>query len=113
MSTDGWLLLLPAAEVPRAWAERVLPLAVVQVGPAEAGDTVAPMLVADPGWLSPAERRLAEMLRAGWSTVRMAAALGVSARTVQRRVAALRRRVGVSSDVLLGTVLGPPAGRGP
>ena len=64
------------------------------------------------GMLEPVARRIFDLLAAGFSITDVAAEIGYSRRTIERRTADARRRLGVATNVEALLVLrkGPAAG---
>ena len=87
-------MLLDPDAVPASWRHRAVPVSLVLLSARDvhALGEAAPRPTLDAG-----ESQLAGLLVAGASAGRMARVLGVSQRTVYRRLADLRRRMGVSS----------------
>lgn len=98
----AWLVLSPNG-VPDAWAERAVPSFVVALLPNEL-ESVLGGTAAVPD-LDPTDLRVARLTAGGATTRQIATALGVSDRTVQRRLASLRRRLGVESKAALALAL--------
>jgi DNA-binding CsgD family transcriptional regulator len=96
-----WLLLAPDA-CPDAWLRRAVPVMRVPLRPDEAAAVLderprPPSLASD--------EELARLLSRGLSTLQISLALGISPRTVFRRVARLRRDFGASSTKELVSLL--------
>ena len=91
----GWLLIDPEA-VPERIRDRVIPLAAVVLTPQELS-----ALEIEPSLLDPADRQLAELLTAGHTIRVIATELGVASRSVERRLARMRERLGVDSTAAL------------
>lgn len=94
----GWLLLDPRA-VPKRWRERAIPVALVPLLPREAEQVLGGQEALPE--LDPQDERLARLAARGLSVPVIAAEVGISPRSVQRRLAELRRRLGVGSKVEL------------
>ena len=96
-----WVLLSPDA-CPDAWLRRAVPVMRVPLGKHEASGILderprPPSLASD--------EELARLLSRGMSTLQISVALGISPRTVFRRVARLRRDFGASSTKELVSLL--------
>ena len=98
----GWLFLDPAA-VPERWRGRAITMAMVPLMRDEAAHILNGGSAA-PG-LEPVDEPLARLLARGTNTEDMAAILGMSMRTTQRRIAALRRKIGARSKTELERML--------
>jgi DNA-binding NarL/FixJ family response regulator len=98
----GWLLLRPHL-VPEQWAARAVEMRGVWLGPEEMSGLLGP---AEPEHrLTPEERELVPLVAAGLTRGAIADRLHVSPRTVQRRIARLRSRVGAGTHAELVAVL--------
>ena len=87
----GWLLLSPAA-VPDEWRARAVAMSLVPLLPAEAA-TVLAGGTARPQFAG--EEELLRLVAAGCTRAAIARRLGVSVRTVQRRLARVQESTGV------------------
>ena len=92
-------VLMPADQVPGRWADRSFPMAIVPLLPSELdelmqGRSVAPHLTAE-------EEVLAGYVAAGYSTEEIAKRVHMTTRSVYRRLARLRERVGAESTAEL------------
>lgn len=98
----GWLLLSPDA-VPDVWRARAVPMVLVPLLPAEAAQVLShrPAEQAIPASQLP----LVRLVATGRSAQEIARQLGLSPRTVHRRVARLRDGFGVSTIHELATEL--------
>lgn len=101
-TTGGWLFLSPD-QLPERWKQRArpavfVPLLAQEVSELLGGRAHEPALRAD-------EQLLATLFARGLSGAAIARRLGVSHRTVERRLSALRGRLGVQSSVDLGLTL--------
>lgn len=99
---DGWLLLRGDA-VPERWRERATALSLIPLLPGEAAEILADGATL-PG-VGPEKEPLLRMVADGLDQADIAARLGVSVRTVERRLASLRRRLGVGSTSELARLL--------
>lgn len=90
----GWLFVAPEA-VPARWRERARPASLVALLP----DEVDQILAGGPAvpQLSGEARRLVRLVAAGRPVGTIARELDVSQRTVERRLADLRDRLGVDT----------------
>lgn len=97
-----WLFMSPQA-LPQAWRERARPAVFVPLLPAE----IQQILGARPAQstLTADELRLCQLIGQGLTVGALARDLRVSARTIERRLAALRERFGVTSSVDLALLL--------
>jgi DNA-binding NarL/FixJ family response regulator len=91
------------AKVPKAWRDRVVPLALVPLLPEEAGAVLKeggtlPRITGD-------DVRLARAIARGVSLAQIARDLGLPLRTVQRKCAQFRERFGVESTAELAAAL--------
>jgi hypothetical protein len=112
----AWLLVLPTTLMPPAWAERARPCSVVPLDATEVA-ALAEGTVPDDG-----RRTLLALAATGATRRRMARELSVSLRTVDRRLAALRRDYGAETAAELvsrlrgdnspAAVAGPASGTG-
>jgi DNA-binding CsgD family transcriptional regulator len=98
----AWLLIHPDV-VPAAWASRAAPAVMVGLLPEEAtqilsGHPAIPALTGD-------ELAVARLAARGATVTAIAHALGLNRRTVDRRLAGLRRRLGVGSAAELTAAL--------
>lgn len=95
---EGWIFLRPDA-VPAAWRDRAVPVALVPLLPGETGQVLGPN---GPGvGLDATDQRLLALVAEGRSKADIAEALGLTPRSVERRIAKLRRRFDVSSTAEL------------
>jgi len=99
---QGWVLL-PQEAVPERWRSRMVPLALVPLLPEEVssvlgGEALVPSL-------DGTDQRIAALAAAGRSLTAIALEVGLSARSVQSRLARLRRRVGVQTTAELRATL--------
>lgn len=99
---DGWLLL-PEDAVPERWKARAIKFCLVPLLPREAEGVLA----GEPAVpeLRPEDEPLLGLVARGLATTEIAVELGISPRTVERRLAALRRRLGVGSTADLARLL--------
>jgi DNA-binding NarL/FixJ family response regulator len=98
----GWLLLRPDL-VPERWLTRKQDLSLIPLMPGEAesllsGETIEPEIEGE-------ELQLARLLSEGATATMIAAELGISTRSVERRSAALRDRLGVRTPAELASLL--------
>jgi DNA-binding CsgD family transcriptional regulator len=98
----GWLFLSPEA-LPDVWRSRAQPAVFVPLMPAEARQLLAGE-AAEPT-LSARDEKVARLAARGRTADAIARELGISRRTVDRRLALLREQFGVSSSVELGVCL--------
>lgn len=98
----AWLLLAPDA-VPARWAERAVACSLLSLLPREAGMLLSGSAAVPE--LDPTDLRVAQLTTSGATTAEMARTLGVSDRTVQRRLSRLRRRLGADSKASLALEL--------
>jgi DNA-binding CsgD family transcriptional regulator len=98
----GWLFLQPD-RLPERWRDRARPAVYVPLLSQEIAELLAGRL-AGPALTGP-EEHLAELVARGLGVPAIARELKVSHRTVERRMAALRERVGARSSVELGQAL--------
>lgn len=108
--TDGtseraaaWLFVRPDA-VPAQWHDRAEPMALIPLVPEEVRHVLGTAPDVEPG-----DVRLVRLAARGRTAAAIARDLGVSSRTVERRLAALRQEFGVGSTAELAVAL---AGRG-
>lgn len=97
-SLPGWLLLPPAA-VPEPWVGRAVDMVLVPLLPGEVrrllrGEAAAPEIVGE-------DVRIATLVARGQSVRQIADAVGRAPRTVERRIAVLRQRLGVRTTTQL------------
>lgn len=97
---EGWFFVDPS-RVPDRWRERAVPVCLVPLLPEEAASILEGSLPE----LSEDEEQLARLVAAGASVTEMAGHLYVSNRSVQRRLARLRRRLGVETTAQLAALL--------
>lgn len=98
----GWLFLRPD-DVPARWRERAQPAMFIPLHSEETAQLLrgeAAMPALDPG-----DEQLARLAAEGHTVIAMARELGVSRRTVQRHLAALRERLGVGTALDLAVAL--------
>ena len=98
----GWLILSPSA-VPERWRSRGIPMVMVPLMPAEAGDLLSGGSV-EPH-IGPADLPLLRLVARGHSAAEIARALGISVRTSNRHVARMRAQFRVSTIQELATEL--------
>lgn len=103
--THGALLITAPHLVPAQLADRSVPLAAIWVGP---GEITAFGATGAAAGLHYDDSRLAELVVTGLSANAIADELHVSPRTVQRRLARLRARVGARSHGELVAMLARP-----
>ena len=96
------MILSPDA-IPDAWRSRAIPLLLVPLTPAEAGQLLSDAPVQQD--IAPADQPLIHLIARGHSAGEIARALDFSPRTVNRRVARLREEFEVSTIQELATVL--------
>lgn len=99
---QGWFFLHPSAVPPR-WRERAVEVLFVPLLPDEVeqvfeGARAVPQIL-------PEDEHLAELIARGISVREIAAELDLAPRTVERRVARLREKVGVASTAELRAFL--------
>jgi DNA-binding NarL/FixJ family response regulator len=92
--TTAWIVLA-GPDAPPQWQDRAVPAVLIPLLPSEfaqfkAGRRVEPRL-------SSTDERIASLLAAGASQSRIAQVVGLSLRTVQRRVGFLKRSFGVQT----------------
>lgn len=102
-SPSGWLFLRQGA-VPERWRDRAVPVELVPLVPEETEQLLRGVEV--DSRLEPDEERLAAFLAEGKSASEIARRLGITPRSVQRQLAKLRKRFGVSSTSELTALLG-------
>lgn len=100
-ATRAWMIVEPA-DVPPRWEERAVPVLVVPLLPEEA---TAILQQGQLRAVDPAEERLARLVAQGMTVDAIARALGITSRSVQRRLANLRERLGVGSTAELAVEL--------
>lgn len=98
----GWVILSPDA-VPDAWKPRSVPMVLVPLTPAEANGLLSDAPVEQE--ISPGDLPLVHLVARGRAPAEIARALGVTPRTVHRRVARISGRFGVSTMQELATEL--------
>lgn len=98
----GWLLLEPGA-VPERWRGRMRHVAMVPLLPSEADGLLAGR-PASPA-LDPSDEAIARLVARGLSVIAIAAELGMSTRSVQRRLVRLRELLGAESKAELAGLL--------
>lgn len=91
----AWLLL-PPSQVPARWANRIVPLALVPLLPAEAEEMLAGRVVVPE--LGRDDESLARLAAQGLSAEEIAKRLHMTPRSVYRRLARLRERFNVSTS---------------
>lgn len=91
----GWVLI-EADAIPPTWAKRARKIALV---PLLRGELESLSIQADP--LDDRDRQVAELLVQGRPISGVANQLGITSRTVERRLTGLRRRYGVDSTAQL------------
>lgn len=96
-SHHGWFFFHPDAVPPR-WKERGRPAVFVPLLPDEVAELVEGGFAGGPD----ADERLMVLIAQGVSTDDIARSLGLSSRSVQRRIARLRRHHGATSKEDLG-----------
>jgi DNA-binding CsgD family transcriptional regulator len=89
----AWLFM-PPADVPERWQRRAVPLMMVPLLPAEAESVLSEGAV-EPDLRG--EEDLLRLVAQGLTRETIARRLGVSVRTVQRRLAAIQNRTGAGS----------------
>lgn len=105
MTTDptaGWLFLQPE-QLPDRWKQRARPAVYVPLLSQEIDELLDGHLTGPA--LTSMEEQLAASIAQGRSIAAIGRQLGVSHRTVERRLSALRERLGVRSSVDLGLAL--------
>ena len=98
----AWLLL-PPSQVPARWANRIVPLALVPLMPAEADEMLAGRLIVPE--LGREDESLARLAAQGLSAEEIAKRLHMTPRSVYRRLARLRERFSVSTSAELAARL--------
>lgn len=98
----GWVILSPDA-VPAAWESRTIPVVLVPLTPAEAGQLLSDAPVEQD--VAIADRPLMHLVARGRSAAEISRELGVSPRTVNRHVARLRDDFAVATIQELATEL--------
>ena len=98
----GWVLL-PEHAVPEHWRGRAIPMYLVPLLPEEARQVLGSR-PAEPA-MTPQEEAVACLVARGLTVDAIARQLGISPRSVNRRLARLRERMGVPSTVELGSAL--------
>jgi DNA-binding CsgD family transcriptional regulator len=101
--TRAWLFLEGDAtsDLPDAWRERSRPATLIPLLPGEARDVLAEGR-AEPA-LDPADESLVALAGQGLSTGEIARRLQTPQRSVQRRLARVRRKLGFTSNEQLAT----------
>ncbi len=100
--SEGWVLL-PPDQVPDVWRTRAREMSLVALLPEESRGLLAgerPLVPVDPD-----EEQLLRLVTRGASANSIARELGITPRTVQRRLARLRERFEVGSTAELAVVL--------
>lgn len=92
-SDERALLFLSPDDVPPRWRSRAVEVLMVPLLPEEASDVLN--RGADQPHLGRDDEELAKLLATGLSATAIASQLGITRRSVQRRVARLRDQVGV------------------
>lgn len=100
-AAEGWLIL--RGGVPARWRDRAVPLHLVPLLPQETAQMLAGVSVVPP--VSAEDEPLLHAVARGVKASTMARELGVGLRTVERRLARLRRRFEVPSTADLTTLL--------
>jgi DNA-binding CsgD family transcriptional regulator len=98
----GWVLL-PEAAVPERWRSRAIAMWLVPLLPDEA-EQILEEGRAEPG-MTPAEEAVACLVARGMTVDAIARQLRISPRSVNRRLASLRERIGVASTAELAAAL--------
>lgn len=98
----GWVILSPGA-VPDAWRSRTIPMVLVPLTAAEAGELLSDAPVDQD--IAVADLPLIHLVARGHSAAEIARALGISPRTVNRHVARLRDEFAVGTIQELATEL--------
>lgn len=99
-ASAGWLFL-PAGAVPERWRGRAVPMAMVPLLPAEAGT----LLIEGKTDKLEGDEELLRLVAAGYTRAVIARRLGVSLRTVQRRLARVQQKTGTGSLPELAVLL--------
>ncbi|MCA1708080.1 MAG: helix-turn-helix transcriptional regulator [Actinobacteria bacterium] len=99
---QGWFFFHPSA-VPERWRERAVEVLLVPLLPEEV-EQVFDGVRAVPQ-ISSEDERLAELVAQGISVPEIAAELDLAPRTVERRLARLREKLGVTTTAELGAFL--------
>jgi DNA-binding NarL/FixJ family response regulator len=97
---EGWLFLRRGT-VPPAWRDRVVPVDMVPILRGEGAE----LLGDRHDELDPHEERILQLVAAGRSAAEIARELRVNVRSVQRRIAKIRQRVGAGSTAELVSIL--------
>jgi len=97
---EGWLFVDPS-RVPDRWRDRAVPVCLVPLLPEEAASVLDGSLPE----LSEDVEELARLVAGGMSVTEMARRLHLSHRSVQRRLARLRLRLGVETTAQLAALL--------
>jgi DNA-binding NarL/FixJ family response regulator len=100
-------VLLPAEEIPEAWRGRARSLSMIALLPEERRRLLEEGRISPA--LEPGDQRIVELVARGWGPSRIAAHIGVSTRTVERRLARLRRRFGGRTSAELTALLAATA----
>lgn len=100
-ATRAWMIVEPA-DVPHRWEERAVPVLVVPLLPEEATTILRRGQTPD---VDPAEERLARLVAQGRTVDAIARALGITSRSVHRRLVGLRQRLRVGSTAELAAEL--------
>lgn len=95
-----WTLLIPSGQVPDEWQERGTLMVAIQVSPAEAL-TMVTQQHSDPTPLEPLDEDILRRIHDGLPLSSVARDVGLSLRQVQRRLAILRKRFGVTTTTAL------------
>lgn len=99
---QGWLLVQPRS-VPEAWLERAIPMALIPLSTEEASEVLGRISPAND--VDPADDTIIDLLIQGLTTAAISNRLAVSERSVQRRLASLRERLGAKSNAQLVAML--------
>lgn len=99
---EGWFFLRPDA-VPHQWRNRAVPVLLVPLLPGEAGQLLGGGESLPE--IDPEQQRLVGLVARGLSTAAIAHELGITRRSVERRLASLRERLGVRSTAELAALL--------
>jgi DNA-binding CsgD family transcriptional regulator len=100
----AWLLLHPAA-VPEAWLSRATPAVLLALHPSEATAMLRTAALEAAAAEPSVEERLRDLVAQGVPKARIAAALNISPRTLDRRLRLLRERFGARTLPELTAIL--------
>lgn len=100
-SGEAAWLFFRSAEVPPRWRDRAIAFSLVPLAADEVASLVRDEPARPPHALAPTDLALAQLVARGAGRKEIAVELGVSSRTVDRRLAALRQRHGATTPAEL------------